>query len=73
VGDVDGAIAALQQAVELDPDRADAHYELGVLYYTEKDDLERAVDEIEAAIGLDPNDATARMIYQELLLERGQS
>jgi tetratricopeptide (TPR) repeat protein len=72
VGDVDGAIAALQQAVELDPDRADAHYELGVLYYTERGDLEGAVTEIEAALALDPEDATTRMIYQELLLERGQ-
>jgi tetratricopeptide (TPR) repeat protein len=72
VGDVDGAVAALEQAVEQDPDRADAHYELGVLYYTERDDLARALVEIERAIELDPQDATARMIYQELLLERGQ-
>jgi tetratricopeptide (TPR) repeat protein len=72
VGDVDGAVAALEQAVDQDPDRADAHYELGILYYTERNDLARALVEIERAIELDPQDATARMIYQELLLERGQ-
>lgn len=71
LGDVEGAIAAFQEAVERDPDRADAHYELGVLYYTERGDLTAALSEIEAAIALNPKDATARMIHQELLLERG--
>jgi len=73
MGNVDGAIAALEEAVAREPDRADAHYELGLLYFTEKSDLARALVEIEAALALDPDDATARMIYQELLIERGEA
>jgi len=72
LGDVEGAISALEEAVAKAPDRADAHYELGLLYYTEAGDLAGALKEIEAALELDPEDATARMIHQELLLERGQ-
>ena len=69
---VDRAIAHFEQAVARAPDHALAHYELGLLYFTEKGDLDRALREMELALALDPEDATARMIYQELLLERGE-
>lgn len=72
LGEVDGAISALEEALERDPDRADAHYELGVLYYTEKGDLDRALRELDVALDLNPGDATAKMIRQELVLERGR-
>ena len=72
LGDPDGAISSLEQAVDQDPDRADAHYELGVLYYTERSDVESAMRELDAALALEPNDATARMIRQEIELERGR-
>jgi tetratricopeptide (TPR) repeat protein len=72
LGEIDGAISALEEAIERDPDRADAHYDLGVLYYTEKGELGRALAELDAALELDPADATTRMIRQELILERGR-
>jgi tetratricopeptide (TPR) repeat protein len=72
LGDVDGAIAAFEEAVSREPDHALAHYELGLLYFTEKGALDRAMRELELALALNPEDATARMIYQELLLERGE-
>src|SRR5262245_29668370 len=71
IGDVDGAIAAFEEAVSREPDHAQAHYELGLLYFTERGDLERPMRELEQSLSLDPKDATTRMIHQELLLERG--
>lgn len=70
LGDSDGAIDALREALAHDPERADAHYELGLLYYTERGDLDGALEELEAALALAPDDAAMRMIHQELLLER---
>ena len=70
LGDAAGAIASFEEALRHDPDLADAHYELGVLYYTERGDLERALAELDEALRLAPNDPTFRMIRQEILLER---
>lgn len=70
LGDVDGAIVAFEEALAADPEMAAAHYELGILYYTERGDRERALAELDAALRLEPDDPTARMIRQEILLDR---
>ncbi|HSF02232.1 MAG TPA: tetratricopeptide repeat protein, partial [Solirubrobacterales bacterium] len=70
LGDPEGAIAALERALEDDADLAEARYELGLLYYTERGDAERALAQLDEALRLAPENATAKMIRQEILLER---
>jgi Tfp pilus assembly protein PilF len=71
----DQAIAELQQAVEIDPNYAEAHYELGVLYH-EKGDHKAAFRELKQAVYINPDYAEAHFllgtIYQ-LLRGYGQA
>jgi tetratricopeptide (TPR) repeat protein len=67
---VDEALSELAELLRHDPDHAAAHYQRGLLLYTEQGALDPALAELDIAIALDPEDATARLIRQELLLER---
>jgi superkiller protein 3 len=53
-GDLAGAIAAYGKAIELDPELAEAHSNLGVTLMT-KGDLPAAVAACKKAVELDPN------------------
>ena len=67
---VDEALAELTEIVTRDPEHAGALYQRGLLLYTEKGALAAALDDLERALALDPDDALVRMIHQELVLER---
>ena len=55
----DQAIAHLEQAVQLEPDYADAHHNLGNAYLLSRR-MPEAMREYEAALRLRPDDASAR-------------
>ena len=57
-GDLDGAIAAFQEAIRLDPKHAAAHNNLGVALQ-DKGDLDGAIAAFQEAIRLDPKYAVA--------------
>ena len=52
-GNQDAAVGAFQKAIELEPDNAEAHFNLGVAY-TEMDEYEKALDAMSRAITLKP-------------------
>ena len=67
-GDVDAALPLLEEAVELDPDLADAHYQLGLVYLN-KAENGKAILSFEKYLELRPkgeNAETARSILQYL-------
>jgi len=66
----DEALAELTDLVRRDPANAEAHFQRGLLLYTERGELEAALASVEKAIALEPDDAAWRMIHKELLLER---
>ena len=68
---VDEALAELTEIVTRDPEHAGALYQRGLLLYTEKGALVAALEDLERALALEPDDALVRMIHQELVLERG--
>lgn len=61
-GDDHNAFVAFQRAVELDPTRAEAHYEIGVLY-GKQSQWKPAINALQAAINLTPDfvDAHVRL------------
>jgi tetratricopeptide (TPR) repeat protein/tRNA A-37 threonylcarbamoyl transferase component Bud32 len=56
--DLDGAIAALKQAIDLDPKLTHAHINLGAALH-DKNDLDGAIAAYKKAIAIDPKDAGA--------------
>jgi superkiller protein 3 len=67
LGDNPGAIAALEKALELDPNDFDAHLNLGAILHTERE-LQGARRHLERALQLQPQSNLAR--YQMARLER---
>ena len=61
------AFAAFQRAVELDPTRAEAHYQLGVLY-GKQSQWKPAIDALQIAIRLTPDFAEAHVRLGEAYL-----
>ena len=70
-GDFDGAIAALQRAVQLKPDIADAHRTLGVIYM-EQGKLPDAAAALRAELASHPGDIVARYTLATVLDQQGQ-
>jgi tetratricopeptide (TPR) repeat protein len=66
-GDLDGAVAAWQEAVRLDPASAMARANLGPAL-AKKKDMGGAMTEVRRAIGLDPKDARAHNQLGHVLL-----
>jgi tetratricopeptide (TPR) repeat protein len=58
-GDPDGALDPLNKAVEIDANRAEAHYGLGLAYVKLKK-LDKGIAELQSATRLDPEHAYAR-------------
>ena len=55
----DEAVTALEQAIRLEPDRAEAHYNLGVLL-ADAGRLAEAIEAFRRAVALDPANESAR-------------
>lgn len=66
LGDPAAAEAAFRRAVSLDPGGSDAHFSLGYALYDEKR-LKDAVDELDEALRLDPANAGARTLREQIL------
>ena len=73
LGQVNDALAELDEVLRRDPENAVARYHRGLLLYTEKGQLDAALVELELAYSLDPDDPSVRLIRQELLLEKDAS
>jgi tetratricopeptide (TPR) repeat protein len=58
-GDYDGAIAAYNEAIRLNPNYAEAYYNRGAAYYN-KNDYNQAVMDWESTLRIDPNHTDAR-------------
>jgi tetratricopeptide (TPR) repeat protein len=57
---------AFKQAVELDPTSSDAHFSLGYALFSQKR-LREAVAELDEALRLDPDNASARKLKEQML------
>jgi tetratricopeptide (TPR) repeat protein len=70
-GDVDGAVAAYQQALAHNPANPRVHVSLGKIYYAEKSLYYEAVAAYKKGIDLDPLHAEARMGLAEVYEDKG--
>jgi HEAT repeat protein/TPR repeat protein len=69
-GRLEEGIAVLEQAIELDPNNATAHINLGFAY-AKKGWLDQAIKEHKRAIELDPKDANAHSHLGNVYYDRG--
>ncbi|HSB77599.1 MAG TPA: tetratricopeptide repeat protein [Candidatus Methylomirabilis sp.] len=69
-GDLQGAIPLLQRATQLDPNLADAHFNLAITY-GRLNRLDAAIAAMREAIRLHPDDAEAQMNLGRWLSDRG--
>lgn len=67
------AFATARKAVELDPNLADPHVVLGLLYFQQKGDVVQSEKEFRKAIELNPNHATAHQFYALFLAQWGRN
>ena len=73
-GKLTQAVAALQQAIKMDPSFVDAHFSLGQAYGRLGGEvLPAAVDQFVEALRLNPNHVEARMALSSILLQEGDS
>jgi tetratricopeptide (TPR) repeat protein len=70
-GDLPGAESLLRQATELDPDLADAYYNLAIVYRREQQ-VDAAIATMRRVVALNPGDFEAYMRLGAWLFERGQ-
>jgi|GEM_PF-1224341 len=74
LGDLDGAVMALERSIELNPNLPEAHFNLAnVLYALGPTRFEEAAHHYERAVALRPHFAKALYNYGNLKLERGLS
>jgi tetratricopeptide (TPR) repeat protein len=71
--DADAALAELQKAVELDPENAEAQYQLGYVYQVMKQNPQAALDPYEKAVAADPGSALYRTSLGAVLTDLGQT
>lgn len=70
--DADAAIAELKKATELEPRSAEAHYQLGDVLHTMKQNAAAAVPAFEAAVAAEPDDLLFRTAFGAALSDAGQ-
>ena len=63
---LDGALAAFERAIELDPLYADAHFNLGLAYW-KKGLKNEAIFEFKAALKINPNHLKAKGFLSEII------
>jgi len=71
LGDSEVALNRLKEVLQIDPDHALAHYQLGVLL-TEQRAFGRAVPHLQAALRLDPRNVAGYLYLGEALLQLGR-
>ncbi|MCM3358456.1 tetratricopeptide repeat protein [Psychrobacillus sp. MER TA 171] len=64
----DVAEPIFKEILELDPENADAHYNMGVLYAVSTSDTESALKHLKAAFTIQPNYDQARYVYDMISL-----
>ena len=69
-GNLDEAIAAFDEALQLDPDYADAYFALANSY-NKKGNLDKAIAAIRKAIELNPQEALYHTELSRLYVQRG--
>jgi tetratricopeptide (TPR) repeat protein len=60
------AIRHMESAVVARPEHFEPHFQLALLYYSERQDLERALAELETALAIEPSEPAANLILSEL-------
>ena len=71
-GESDSAIAHLEDAIKINPNYADAYYELGYIMGQKKGDIEVAISQLQKAIHLNPNEAGYRSMLGSFLEDQNQ-
>jgi tetratricopeptide (TPR) repeat protein len=67
------AIRHMESAVVARPEHFEPHFQLALLYYSERQDLERALGELETALAIEPNEPAANLILSELRFLGGRA
>ena len=70
-GESDSAIAHLEDAIRINPNYADAYYQLGCILDSEKNELEAAIVKYQEAIRLKPNEAAYHSILAACFEQQG--
>jgi tetratricopeptide (TPR) repeat protein len=70
-GRFDEAVESYQKAVKLEPDYADAHYNLANAL-KHKGDLRKAIDSYRASLAINPSDAEVLLTYRNALKQKGE-
>jgi tetratricopeptide (TPR) repeat protein len=60
------AIECYERSIAIKPDQADAHFNLGYLYYMEGQ-LAEAASEFQKVLKYDPDNAKARIMYKKMV------
>ncbi|WP_138492939.1 tetratricopeptide repeat protein [Paenibacillus pinistramenti] len=63
--DFEGAISWFEQAIAIEPERADIRYRCSITY-ARSDKLDQAISKAEEAIRLDPDEASYKLHFQRL-------
>lgn len=68
--DWDGAIQSFDRALQSNPRNAAAHFQLGVLYYSKKQDFAAAIYHYQRHLALNPKSAMADLVRQHILFSK---
>ena len=69
--DIYGAQDAVKKAIALDPEIPEAHFQLSLIY-DRKNKVEEAIEEVQSAICLDPDNQTYYRFFEKLLMRKNR-